>query len=87
MVNCLLLSIVFNIENRDRSIIDAEGEVETLTIDADSGETVTPSIDVSPEASVTEETVEDIIDEVTDVLTESPDTDPVKETEETPDNP
>jgi len=51
ILNCLALSIVFNIETRDQSIIDVEGEVETLTTEADSGETILPSIDVSPEGS------------------------------------
>lgn len=87
IINCLVLSIVFNIETREQSIIDAEGEVETLTIDTDSGETVTPSIDVSSEASATEETVDDIVGEVTDALNDSPEADPVEDTEKTPDNP
>ncbi|MEP6341855.1 MAG: preprotein translocase subunit SecG [Maricaulaceae bacterium] len=87
IINCLVLSIVFNIETREQSIIDAEGEVETLTIDTDSGETITPSIDVSSEASATEETLDDIVEEVTDALKDSPEADPVEATEKTPDNP
>lgn len=87
IINCLVLSIVFNMENRDTSIIDEEGAVEALTIDTDSGETVTPSIDVSPETIVTDDTVSEIVEETTDALPETPDLEPAAETEETPDNP
>ena len=87
IVNCLVLSIVFNIETRDQSIIDVEGEVATLTTDADSGETIIPSIDVSPDASVTDEPADVIADEAVETLSEPSETDSAVETEETPDTP
>ena len=76
IVNCLALSIVFNIETQDQSIIDVEGEVETLTTDTDSGETIIPSLDVTPDVPETDE-----------VLPEPSESDPAVETEETPDTP
>ena len=87
IVNCLVLSIVFNIETRDQSIIDVEGEVATLTTDADSGETIIPSIDVSPDASVADEPVDIVADEAVETLSEPSEADSAVETEETPDNP
>ena len=87
ILNCLALSIVYNIETREQRITDVEGEVEALTIDTDSGETVTPLIDVSPETSAADETVETIVDEAEDILSETPDADTPVETDETPDNP
>ena len=87
IINCLVLSIVFNIETRDQSIIDAEGEVETLTIDTDSGETVIPSIDVTPEVTGTEETVGEIVEEATSTITDTTESVITEETEQTPDNP
>lgn len=87
IVNCLALSIVFNIETRDQSIIDVEGEVATLTTDADSGETIIPSIDVSPDASVADEPVDIVADEAVETLSEPSEADSAVETEETPDNP
>ena len=87
IVNCLALSIVFNIETRDQSIIDVEGEVATLTTDADSGETIIPSIDVSPDASVTDGPADVIADEAVETLSEPSEADSAVETEETPDNP
>jgi len=91
IVNCLVLSIVFNIETRDQSIIDEEGAVEALTIDTDSGETTTPSIDVSPEASGTDETadptVEDLIKDLPDISETDLTVEPSETPEETPETP
>jgi len=87
ILNCLALSIVFNIENRDQSIIDENGAVEALTIDTDSGDTTTPSIEVSPEAVTADETVTTDVDTTTDAAPEPSETNPSNEAEETPDSP
>ncbi len=45
IANCLLLSIVFNNENQDISIIDDTKAEQALTIDLESGETTNPLAD------------------------------------------
>ena len=87
ILNCLALSIVFNIETRDQSIIDDSRAEQGLTIDIDSGDTVDPSIDVSPDASVTEELAAPSVDETVESLPDVSETDVPVETEETPDTP
>jgi len=87
IVNCLALSIVFNIENRDQSIIDESSAVDALTIDTDSGDTTTPSIDVSPEAITADETETADVDTSTETADDPADADASGETEETPDTP
>lgn len=58
ILNCLLLSIVFNKENQDISLIDDSNAVESLTIDPESGETTNPLADnaVAPENAPETET-------------------------------
>ena len=87
ILNCLALSVVFNIETRDQSIIDDSNAEQALTIDIDSGDTVVPSIDVSPDASVTEELAAPSVDETVESLPDVSETDVPVETEETPDTP
>ena len=87
IVNCLALSIVFNIETRDQSIIDENGAVDALTIDTDSGETTAPSIEVSPEAITADETVTPDAEHSADDAPITSEDDPAVETEETPDTP
>ena len=85
IVNCLALSIVFNIETRDQSIIDDSRAEEALTIDTDSGDTVIPSIDVPSEASEADVTADEIIEKTIDPLAETPESsgsDSSSETEE-----
>ena len=53
LVNSMLLAVVFNLESDEASIIDDSVAVEALTIEGDSAETITPSINVSPETDVT----------------------------------
>ena len=83
IINCLALSVVFNIETRDQSIIDDSQAEQALTIDIDSGDTVVPSIDVSPDASVADE----LSNKAEEILQETPEAEAPVETEETPDNP
>ncbi len=45
IANCLLLSIVFNNENQDISLIDATKAEQALTTDIESGETTNPLAD------------------------------------------
>ncbi len=87
IVNCLALSIVFNIENRDKSLIDENAAVEGLTIDTDSGDTTPPSIDVSPEAIAAEETETADVETPVELTDDPADDDTSGETEETPDAP
>ena len=87
IINCLALSVVFNMENQDQSIIDEDGAVEALTINTDSGDTTIPSIEVSPEAVTTDETVGSEVENSTEAAPETSETDPSNEAEETPDSP
>jgi len=87
IINCLALSVVFNIETRDQSLIDEKGAVDALTIDTDSGDTTTPSIEVSPEAITADETVTPDAEDSVDDAPDTSEDDPAIETEETPDTP
>jgi len=87
IINCLALSVVFNIENRDQSIIDETNAVDALTIDTDSGDITTPSIDVSPEAVTADEVETADVETSADTADDPVESDPSGEAEETPDAP
>lgn len=56
IINCLLLSIVFNKENQNKSLLDDSIAVESLTIDTESGDTQNPSAtdNLTPETDLSE---------------------------------
>ncbi len=59
IANCLLLSIVFNTENQDISLIDDSNAVQSLTIDTESGETTNPLADEAVAPNSVPDTVTD----------------------------
>lgn len=84
IVNCLLLSIVFNKENQNVSLIDDSNAVESLTVDPESVETINPLVDdvLAPDANLETQSNETVTTE--SASPEEPKTS--EETEETPEN-
>lgn len=84
IVNCLLLSIVFNKENQNVSLIDDSNAVESLTVDPESVETINPLVDdvLAPDADLETQPNETVTTE--SATPEEPKTS--EETEETPKN-
>jgi preprotein translocase subunit SecG len=81
IVNCLILSIVFNKENQSRSLIDVEAAEAPLTITTETPDNTNPLGEVSVEAP---EAVKE--DTMTSESTEAPaDTSPLEEPK-TPEN-
>ena len=73
-VNSLALSIVFNMENQDAKFYDENAAEQSLTIDTDSGETIAPSIKISPEAETADETPAQSAEDETETTSETPKT-------------
>lgn len=44
IINCLILSIVFNREARNQSVFEDKNDVQALTIERESGETINPLV-------------------------------------------
>jgi len=52
IVNCLLLSVAFSVENRGQGVTDVDKSETGLNIDADSSKDTTPSVDETPTVDV-----------------------------------